>query len=112
MSEDRDILLLESVAKDIIELIWKTEFYNDAEDYILYSDGKRKKHSRTEDEIEQINSELSGLKNDLIEEIVEDLTANGINSMEQITKSHEKVREICYEHFGEYRRHFWNVVKS
>jgi hypothetical protein len=111
VSEDRDILLLQSVAKEIIENIWKTEFYNDAEDYILYRDAKRKKVARSEEEIEQINSELSRLKNDLIDEIVEDFVSNGINSMEDITKSYEKVREICYNRFGVYRRHLWDVVK-
>lgn len=111
MSEDRDILLLKSVAKEIIEHVWKTEFYNDAEDYILYQDPQRKRVPRPEEEIEQINSELSMLKDDLIDEIVEDFIADGINSMEDITKSYEKVREICYKRFGEYRRQLWNVIK-
>jgi vacuolar-type H+-ATPase subunit I/STV1 len=112
MSEDRDILLVKSVAKDIIEHIWKTEFYNDAEDYILYRDSKTKKNPRPEKEIEEIDSELSRLKNDLIDEIVEDLTGSGINSMEDITKSFEKVKEICYKRFGKYRRQLWDVTKS
>ena len=111
MSEDRDILLVKSVAKDIIEHIWKTEFYNDAEDYVLYRDSKTKKDPRPEKEIEEINSELSRLKDDLIDEIVEDLTGNGINSMEDITRSFEKVKEICYNCFGKYRRQLWDVVK-
>jgi hypothetical protein len=111
VSEDRDILLLKSVATEIIENIWKTEFYNDAEDYVLYRDAEGKKVPRSEEEIEQINSELSRFKNDLIDEIVEDLGSNGINSMEDIRNSFEKVREICYRQFGTYRRHLWDVVK-
>lgn len=93
MSEDPDILLLKSVAKEIIEHIWKTEFYNDAENYILYKDSRRKKIPRPEDEIRQIDSELSRLKNDLVDEIVEEFNLNGINSMEDITKSYGKVAE-------------------
>ena len=111
MSEDRDTLLLRSVAKEIIEHIWKTEFYNDAEDYILYEDGERKEVLRPEEEIEQINSELSRLKNDLIDEIVEDFINNGINSMEDIAKSYDKVRDICYNRFEEYRRQLWDVIR-
>jgi hypothetical protein len=111
MSEDRDILLVKSVAKDIIEHIWTTEFYNDAEDYVLYRDPKIKKDPRPEKEIEEIISELSRLKDDLVDEIVEDLTGNGINSMEDITGSFEKVKDICYNRFGKYRRQLWDVVK-
>jgi len=111
MSEDRDILLLKSVAKEIIEHVWKTEFYNDAEDYISYEDGERKEVLRSEEEIEQINSELSRLKNDLVDEIVEDFINNGINSMEDIAKSYDKVREICYKRFEEYRRQLWDVIR-
>ena len=110
MSEDRDILLLKSVATTMIEHIWKTEFYNDAEDRILYRRAERRKVSRPEEEIETIHSELSILKNDLVDEIVEDFKTNGINSMEDITASYEKVREICHNRFAEYRRHFWDVI--
>jgi len=111
MSEDPDILLLKSVAKEIIAHIWKTEFYNDAENYILYEDSRLKKKPRSEDEIRWIDSELSRLKNDLVDEIAEEFNANGINSMEDITKSYGKVREICYKKFEEHRRRFWDVIK-
>lgn len=111
MSEDPDILLLKSVAKEIIAHVWKTEFYNDAENYILYEDSRLKKKPRSEDEIRWIDSELSRLKNDLVDEIAEEFNANGINSMEDITKSYGKVREICYKKFEEHRRRFWDVIK-
>jgi len=111
MSHDRDTLLLKSVAKDMIEHIWKTEFYNDAEDYILYRDPKTRETHRRDDEIDEINLELNRLKDDLIDEIVEDLITNKISSMEDIAKSYEKVREICHSRFGDYRRKLWNVVK-
>jgi hypothetical protein len=111
MSEDPDILLLKSVAKEIIEHVWKTEFYNDAENYILYKDPRRKRRPRSEDEIRQIDSELSRLKNDLVDEIAEEFNSNGINSMEDITESYEKVSEICYKKFEEHRRRLWDVIK-
>lgn len=111
LSEDRDIRLLKSVAKEIVEHIWKNEFYNDAEEDILHQDVDGKKVPRSEEEIEQITSELGRLKNDLIDEIVEDFINESINSMEDIVDSFEKIRKICYGRFGDYRRRLWDVVK-
>lgn len=111
MSESGDTLLLRGIAADLIEPIWHAEFYNDVEDYIVYQDGENKTKLRSEDEIEQIKSELNRLKDDLIDEIVEDLLEKKISKIEDITRSYKDVQKICHQRFGDYRRRLWNVVK-
>ena len=110
MGEDRDILLLKSIAKEIVEHIWMTEFYNDAEDYILYEDAERRV-PRSEDEIKQINAELTRLKNDVVDEVVEDFITSNLGSVEDIVESYEELREICHGKFSENRRAMWDVIK-
>lgn len=111
MSQADDTLLLKGIAADLIEPIWKAEFYNDAEDYIIYEDPDQKKNHRSENEIEQISSELFRLRNDLIDEIVEDLIAANITKIEDVMRSHTRVRKICHKGFAKYRRRLWNVIK-
>lgn len=106
-----DALLLKGIAADLIEPIWRGEFYNDVEDSILYHDPEIRSNPRSEDEIDTIEAELSRLKNDLIDEIVEDLVEKGISTIDDIRGSYKEVQEICHKRFGEYRRRFWNVVE-
>jgi len=111
VSESDDTLLLKAAAAELIEQIWKAEFYNDVENYIMYKDPKKKKNPRPEREIEQILSELDRLKNDLIDEIVEEMHEKNIIKFEDIIQSYEAVRKICHECFANYRRRLWDVVK-
>jgi len=111
MSEGRDTLLLKGVVGDLIERLWKTQFYNDVEDYILYIDPQTKSTPRSEEEIKQIHSELNRVKEDVVDEIIEDLKANGITKIEDIIREHSKIRNICHERFSQYRRRFWDVIK-
>ena len=108
---NHDTLLLKGIAADLIEPIWQSEFYNDVEDHILYRDPEDKKNPRSEEEIGKIESELNRLKNDLIDEIVEDLLEKNISTIEDIRRSYKDVQKICHERFGNYRRRLWNVVK-
>jgi len=110
VSESEDTLLLRGMVADLIEPIWRTEFYNDVEGAITYKDAK-KKDPRSEEEIEQITSELDMLKNDLIEEIVEDLRNAKITKVEDIANSYKEVQKICHQGFAKYRRRLWDVVK-
>lgn len=112
MNDTRETLLLKAVAADLLEIIWKTEFYIDAEDYILYKDPDKKLSHRSDEEIKRINSELSRVKNDLIDEIVEIMLEQRIKTFENVAENYDIIREICHKQFGIYRRRFWNVVKS
>ena len=108
---ENDTLLLKGIAADLIEPIWRGEFYNDVENSILYHDPEIRSNPRSFQEIDMIESELSRLKNDLIDEIVEDLVEKGISTLEDVRRSYKEVQEICLERFGAYRRRLWNVVK-
>lgn len=111
MSDDRELLLLKGVATDIIEPIWKSEFYNDAEDYIIYKDPENKSNPKSEEEIEQIHSELNRIKEDLVDTIVEDLIEKNIKTIEDIRRDFSIVRDVCYKRFAEFRRRFWDVIR-
>lgn len=112
MNTDRETLLLKAIISIILEPIWKSEFYNDAEDHILYNDPEIKKNPRSESEINQMISELNRIKNDLLDEIVDDFQEKGIVTIEDIAQNEKRVQEICHTRFSRYRRDLWDVVGS
>jgi hypothetical protein len=108
---DDEARLLKAIAADLVENIWNAEFYNDAENYIIYKNPKKGKDPRPDREVKQIRSELNRLKNDLIDEIAEEFSDAGITKFEDIRQSFQKVQAICHRRFADYRRRLWNVVK-
>jgi hypothetical protein len=109
---EQDTLLLKGIAADLIEPIWKAEFYNDAEESIEYLDPKEKTKPRPEVEIRKMMSELNRLKNDLIDEIVEEMLEKKIVTVEDLRRYYKEVQSTCHERFGDYRRRLWNVVEA
>jgi len=111
MSENGEFLLLKAIAAEVINDLWKSEFYNDAEDYILYRDPQSKTNPKTEEEIDQANQEIARVKDELVDVIVEDFVDNDIKTIGDVTQKYATVREICHKRFGEYRRRLWGAIK-
>jgi hypothetical protein len=108
----RSETLLKAQVSILLESIWVTEFYNDAEDHIQYQNPITKQNPRPEEDITKIVSELQSLKNDILDEIVDDLIRNNIRTFEDISNNYTNVRDICHKRFATYRKELWNVVKT
>lgn len=106
-----DGTLLKAIASMLLEPIWKSEFYNDAEDYINYYDPRAKRNPRPENEVNRINRELNRIGNDILDEIVDDLQQNSIIKIDNILNNEKLVQQICHTKFSRYRRELWNVVR-
>ena len=112
MSIEHETRLLKAIASNLLEPIWHEEFFVEAEDHILYNDPKTKNNPRNEDEINKIKFELDRLRNDVLDEIVEDLFERGFTSIDKISDNFSLVREIIHRRFGINRRSLWDVIES
>ena len=112
MINEHETRLLKAIASNLLEPLWHEEFFAEAENYILYNDPKTKKSPRNENEIKKIKSELDRLRNDVLDEIVEDLFERGFTSIDKISNNFSLVREIIHKRFGVNRRSLWDVIES
>ena len=107
-----DESLLKAIASTLLENIMKSEFYNDAEDYINFKDPETKQDPRDEKDIEKMESLIEREKDDILDEIVELLKEKGYDDVKTITDNVHEVRNIIDEEYKSYRRRLWDAIKS
>ena len=107
-----ETLLIKAIASSLLDPILKNEFYNDAEDYINYEDPTTKIVPRSETEIQRMENLLKNEKDDILDEITQQLQAEGFTSFEEISENAQQVRDMIVEEKGEYRRRLWDAIKS
>ena len=103
--------LIKSIASTLLGPILKTEFYNDAEDYINYKDPETKKEHRSEKEIKKMEDLIKKEKDDILDETVEILKENGYTNIIDISENALKVRDLINKESKNYRRRLWDAIK-
>jgi len=106
---------LRAIAKQYIEAMWKAEIYRDFDDLIKFRDGEKRQIPRTQDEINQIETQIEYYASLLLDELIERWNDVGIYSIFDISRDEQSNKiflNICDKTFLRYKNKVGIYVKG